>query len=106
MSDKNRLLDILSNPVYCDDPLMSALGYLLENDVIPVVRCRDVSSGMRKLGGATYTRISLTAMVRLVILTKVAIGRCLTKTTFARMGSQRMKAVTSALMWKLIPCIR
>lgn len=40
MSDKNRLLDILSNPVYCDDPLMSALGYLLENDVIPVVRCR------------------------------------------------------------------
>lgn len=39
MSDKNRLLDILSNPVYCDDPLMSALGYLLENDVIPVVRC-------------------------------------------------------------------
>lgn len=39
MSDKNRLLDILSNPVYWDVPLYSAADYLQENDVIPVVRC-------------------------------------------------------------------
>jgi hypothetical protein len=47
MSDKERLFQILSVPIYPHeqvDPLEAVADYLIDNDVIPVVRCKDCSS--------------------------------------------------------------
>lgn len=44
MTDRERLLEILNVPIYPHeqvDPLEAVADYLLDNDVAPVVRCKD-----------------------------------------------------------------
>ena len=44
MSDREKLLKILNVPIYPHeniDPLEAVADYLLDNDVVPVVRCKD-----------------------------------------------------------------
>ena len=44
MTDRERLLEILNVPIYPHenvDPLEAVADYLLDNDVVPVVRCKD-----------------------------------------------------------------
>lgn len=44
MTDRERLLQILNVPIYPHenvDPLEAVTDYLLDNDVVPVVRCKD-----------------------------------------------------------------
>ena len=47
MADKERLLKILNVPIYPHeqvDPLEAVADYLIDHDVIPVVRCKDCAS--------------------------------------------------------------
>jgi hypothetical protein len=44
MNDRERLIEILEVPIYPHenvDPLEAVADYLLDNNVIPVVRCKD-----------------------------------------------------------------
>lgn len=44
MTDREKLLEILDVPIYPHenvDPLEAVADYLLDNDVVPVVRCKD-----------------------------------------------------------------
>ncbi len=44
MTDREKLLEILSAPIYMlegDDPAEAVADFLIDNDVRPVVRCRD-----------------------------------------------------------------
>lgn len=44
MTDRERLLEILNKPIFPHemvDPLEAVSDYLLDNDVVPVVRCKD-----------------------------------------------------------------
>ena len=47
MADRARLLEILNKPIFPHeqvDPLEAVTDYLIDNDVIPVVRCKDCTS--------------------------------------------------------------
>ena len=44
MADRETLLEILNKPIFPHemvDPLEAVTDYLLDNDVVPVVRCKD-----------------------------------------------------------------
>ena len=44
MTDREKLLEILSAPIYMRegaDPAEAVADFLLDNDVLPVVRCKD-----------------------------------------------------------------
>ena len=44
MTDRERLLKILDEPIFPReniDPLIAVADYLMDNDVLPVVRCKD-----------------------------------------------------------------
>ena len=44
MADKKRLIEILRKPIFPHelvDPTEAVADYLLDNDVVPVVRCKD-----------------------------------------------------------------
>ena len=44
MTDRERLLEILNKPIFPHEmvgPLEAVADYLLDNDVVPVVRCKD-----------------------------------------------------------------
>ena len=47
MTDRERLLEILNVPIYPHenvDPLEAVADYLLDNDVVQVVRCKNCTS--------------------------------------------------------------
>ena len=47
MTDRERLLEILNKPIFPHemvDPLEAVADYLIDNDVIPVVRCKNCTS--------------------------------------------------------------
>ena len=48
MTDREKLLKILNVPIYPHeniDPLEAVADYLLDNDVVPVVRCKNCKFG-------------------------------------------------------------
>lgn len=54
MSDtKAKLMEVLSAPIYLNaaaDPTEAVADYLLDNDVVPVVRCKDCKQWCRNVG--------------------------------------------------------
>lgn len=53
MTEREKLLEILKVPIYPHeqaDPAEAVASYLLDNDVVPVVRCKDCKWGTTPYG--------------------------------------------------------
>ncbi len=54
MTDREKLLEILSVPIYMRegaDPAEAVADFLIDNDVRPVVRCKDCRHSYEDIGG-------------------------------------------------------
>ena len=57
MADKKRLIEILRKPIFPHelvDPTEAVADYLLDNDVVPVVRCKDFKDCRLAFWGERY----------------------------------------------------
>lgn len=57
MTDREKLLEILSAPIYMRegaDPAEAVADFLLDNDVLPVVRCKDCANFRQNVRGGCW----------------------------------------------------